>query len=105
MVAVGYSNGANIAASLMLLRPEVLSTAILFIPMVPLVPSPLPTLIKTKIFISAGNDDQMVSYIATLELVKLFQGSGENIVLHWQQSGHELGKREILEARNWLSYS
>ena len=67
--------------------------------MVPLVPSPLPTLIKTKIFISAGTNDQIVSYIATLELVKLFQGSGENIVLHWQQSGHELGKREILEAR------
>ena len=105
MIAVGYSNGANIAASLMLLRPEVLGTAILFIPMVPLVPSPLPTLIKNKIFISAGTNDQIVSYIATLELIKLFQGSGENNVLHWQQLGHELGKREILEARNWLSYS
>lgn len=44
LVAVGYSNGANIAASALLLRPSILPYVILFRPMVPLVPDPLPDL-------------------------------------------------------------
>src|ERR1044071_2298743 len=54
IVAVGYSNGANIAASVLLLRPEVLSAAILFRAMVPLIPQTLPNLSDKPIFMSSG---------------------------------------------------
>jgi predicted esterase len=54
VIAVGYSNGANIAASMLLLRPEILSSAILFHAMVPLVPQTLPDLTNMHIFMSSG---------------------------------------------------
>src|SRR6266480_356877 len=54
VVALGYSNGANIAASELLLRPAILSSAILFRPMVPLIPEVLPDLSTKHVFISAG---------------------------------------------------
>jgi phospholipase/carboxylesterase len=55
VIAVGYSNGANIAASMLLLRPETLSSAILFRAMVPLVPQTLPVLSNKLIFMSSGH--------------------------------------------------
>src|SRR5213082_1223170 len=60
VVAVGYSNGANIAASMLLLRPEVLSTAILFRAMVPLVPQTKPNLSSARIWIGAGTNDPII---------------------------------------------
>jgi phospholipase/carboxylesterase len=60
VVAVGYSNGANIAASQLLLRPEIISTAILFRAMVPLLPETLPDLTNKYIFMSSGLYDPIV---------------------------------------------
>src|SRR6266699_1664719 len=57
VVAVGYSNGANIAASMLLLRPETPRAAILFRAMVPLVPDKLPDLSSARVWIGAGNQD------------------------------------------------
>src|SRR5437762_12872989 len=54
VVAVGYSNGANIAASILLLRPEILSAAILFRAMVPLIPDTPPNLSAVRVWIGAG---------------------------------------------------
>jgi predicted esterase len=61
VVAVGYSNGANIAASMLLLRPKTLSGAILFRAMVPLIPDELPDLSGKRIFMSAGLLDPIVT--------------------------------------------
>jgi phospholipase/carboxylesterase len=61
IIAVGYSNGANIAASMLLLRPEILSSAILFRAMVPLVPQTLPDLTNKHIFMSSGLYDPIVT--------------------------------------------
>src|SRR5882724_8003976 len=60
IVAVGYSNGANIAASLLLLRPGTLRAAILFRAMVPLVPEKLPDLSLLRVWIGAGNQDPII---------------------------------------------
>jgi phospholipase/carboxylesterase len=60
IVAVGYSNGANTAASILLLRPEILSSSILLRAMVPLVPERLPDLTKKHIFMSSGSYDPIV---------------------------------------------
>jgi predicted esterase len=61
IIAVGYSNGANIAASMLLLRPEILSSTVLFRAMIPLVPQTLPNLSGKHIFMSSGLNDPIVS--------------------------------------------
>ena len=102
VIAVGYSNGANIAASMLLLRPEVLSSAILFRAMVPLVLQTLPNLSDKRIFMSSGLHDPIVSRQEAEKLFGLFKKAGANISLSWQESGHELTMEEIRKAKEWL---
>src|ERR671932_692571 len=90
VIAVGYSNGANIAVSMLLLRPEVLSSAILFRAMVPLVPQTLPNLSDKRIFMSSGLHDPIVSKQEADQLFCLFKKTGASISLRWQGSGHAL---------------
>ena len=73
LIAVGYSNGANIASSMLLLRPEILSGAILFRAMVPLLPQILPDLTNKHIFMSSGLHDPIVSKQETESLIGLFK--------------------------------
>jgi phospholipase/carboxylesterase len=102
VIAVGYSNGANIAASMLLLRPEILSSAILFHAMVPLVPQTLPDLSNKRIFMSSGVYDPIVPTQEAEKLFGLFKKAGANISLSWQESGHELTMEEIRKAKEWL---
>jgi phospholipase/carboxylesterase/glyoxalase family protein len=104
LVSVGYSNGANIASSLMLLHPEVMSSAVLFRAMIPFMPERVPNLSAKDIFLGSGENDPIVPREQTETLFRLFEEAGANIVLHWQKnSGHELGYDEISAAREWLS--
>ena len=102
IIAVGYSNGANIAASMILLRPEILSSALLFRAMVPLVPQTLPNLNDKHIFMSSGLYDPIVSRQEAERLFGLFKKAGANISLSWQEIGHELAMEEIWKAKEWL---
>jgi phospholipase/carboxylesterase len=102
VIAVGYSNGANIAASMLLLRPETLSSAILFRAMVPFVPKVLPDLSNKHIFMSSGLYDPIVSKQEAEKLFSLFEKAGADISLSWQESGHELTMEEIRKAKEWL---
>ena len=102
VIAVGYSNGANIAASMLLLRPEILSSAILLRAMVPLIPQTLPDLTRKHIFMSSGLYDPIVSRQEAEKLFDLFKKTGANISLSWQESGHELTMEEIRKAKEWL---
>ena len=103
MVSVGYSNGANIASSMLLLRPEVISSAVLFRAMIPFMPDKVPNLATKNIFIAAGEHDPIVPRKQTEMLFRLFEEAGAKVVLHWQKnSGHELGYDEISLAREWL---
>src|ERR671925_1141947 len=104
VVSVGYSNGANIASSLLLLRPEVISSAILFRAMVPFMPEKVPDLTTKNIFMAAGEYDPIVPRKQTEMLFRLFEKAGAKVVLHWQKnSGHELGYDEISLAKEWLA--
>lgn len=102
-VAVGYSNGANIAASMLLLRPEVLAGSILFRAMVPFVPESIPNLSGKYVLMSAGLHDPIVPSPGTTDLFDLLKKTGSNVSLKWQSSGHELTQRDVSEAREWLS--
>ena len=105
VIAVGYSNGANIAASMLLLRPEILSSAILFRAMVPLIPERLVDLSNKSIFMSSGRHDPIVSRQEADRLFGLFKKAGSNISLTWQESGHELTMDDIQKAKEWLMNS
>ncbi len=103
IIAVGYSNGANIAASILLLRPEILSAAILFRAMVPLVPETKPNLNAKRIWIGSGAHDPIVPQSNTKELVELLRGSGADVTIRFFQSGHELTSADVDGAREWLT--
>lgn len=102
IVGVGYSNGANIATRMLLLRPEVLKDAILFRAMVPLIPEKLPDLSAKTIFLSEGRFDSIVNATQASDLVELLRKSGAKVHLNWTQSDHSLTQEEIMKARRFL---
>src|SRR6266513_2507087 len=103
VVAVGYSNGANIAASLLLLRPEILSAAILFRAMVPLVPETEPDLDSIRVWIGAGSNDPIVPASETKELAELLRGAGADVTIRFFEGGHQLTQQDIHAAHEWLT--
>jgi predicted esterase len=103
LVAVGYSNGANIAASVLLLRPEVLPAAILFRAMVPLIPETLPDLSSARVWIGAGSFDPIVAEAETKKLAELLRRAGADVAIRFFQSGHELTRADVDLAQEWLS--
>ena len=102
LTALGFSNGANIAGSLLLLRPDVLKSGILIRAMVPLVPSPMPTLAGTHVLLLNGRQDPLVSAAETERLAALFSGAGADVTVKVQPSGHELTQTDVVDARAWL---
>src|SRR5260370_4320329 len=88
VVAVGYSNGANIAASMLPLRPEPLRAAILFRAMVPLHPEKEPNLSYVRVWIGAGDQDPIVPPTATKRLAELLRRAGTDVTIHFAKSGH-----------------
>ena len=102
IIAVGFSNGANIGASLLLGRPEVLSGAILFRAMVPFIPKVLPDLSKKLILLSEGLHDPIVSKGEAENLLRLFTKARSVATLKWQDSGHNLVQQDIVASRKWL---
>lgn len=103
IVAMGYSNGANIAASLLLLHPRLLSGAVLFRAMVPFIPDAVPDLGGTRVFLGPGRRDPIVPRQDTERLGNLLESFGAEVEVHWHQGGHELGQDDLTAARNWLA--
>jgi len=102
-VAVGYSNGANIAASLLLLHPHTLAGAILFRPMVPFTPEFDPDLAHKAVLLSGGMRDPIVPRNNTKSLAEMLTRFGAEIEVFWHQGGHELGQDDLTAAEQWLS--
>ena len=103
IVAVGYSNGANIAGSLMLLHPGLLRAAVLFRAMVPFEPEETPDLTGMPVFIAAGQRDQMIPPHNTRRLAEILTEAGADLDLRWRDTGHGLTYEEVAEAKEWLS--
>jgi predicted esterase len=103
VVAVGFSNGANMAASLLLLEPGVLAAAVLFRAMVPIVPDPLPSLPGTPVLIANGRTDPLVTPEDTERLAALLREAGANVTLDWDPAGHLLTAASLARAAAWLA--
>jgi len=102
VIAVGYSNGANIAASILLLRPQTLHGAILFRAMVPLMPPAQPDLSSVRVWIGAGDQDPIIPTSESQRLAELLRGSGADVTVRFFNAGHNLTNDEIEAARDWL---
>ena len=102
VTAAGFSNGANIAGSLLLLRPGVLRAAALLAPMVPLVPDTPPDLAGTPVFVGAGRRDPLIPIAETKRLLSLLREYGAEVTAHWEDGGHALTRAEALAAADWL---
>jgi phospholipase/carboxylesterase len=103
IVAVGYSNGANIAASLLLLRPDVFRAAILFRAMVPVVPEKMPDLSAVRVWVSRGNQDALIPVAENERLVRLLRSAQANVTLFRTNAGHELTNEDVTAAHDWLN--
>ncbi|WP_339245383.1 alpha/beta hydrolase [Paenibacillus sp. FSL R10-2796] len=102
LVAVGYSNGANIAGSLLFHYKDIFRAAVLLHPMVPLRNVELPSLGGVSIFIGAGTNDPLITSTETQELEGILQKAGAEVTTHWGNQGHRLSMAEAEAAKDWL---
>jgi predicted esterase len=103
LIIVGYSNGANLAAGLILLHPHYLAGAILFRVMVPLVPEIIRDFRQLSIFIGAARLDPLIPAGQAEELAAIFKSGGADVAISWHQGGRELGDDDVEAAKDWLA--
>jgi phospholipase/carboxylesterase/glyoxalase family protein len=103
LIVVGYSNGANLAASLILLHPHYLAGVVLFRVMVPLVPDLIRDFSHLSVFIGAGRLDPLIPSGQAEELAALIKSGGADVTVSWHQGGRELGEDDIQAAKHWLA--
>ncbi|MCK1739696.1 alpha/beta hydrolase [Bradyrhizobium sp. 139] len=102
-IAVGFSNGANIAAALLLLKPEVLAGAILLRAMVPLSDPPKAELDGKPVLLLSGQADPIVPASNSVRLAALLSESGASVSHRVLPAGHQLSQADVTLARNWIS--
>ncbi len=104
VIAVGFSNGANLAASLLLRRGPVVRGAVLLSPTLPFEPEHVPSLTGAAVFIGAGRDDPLVPAEQVERLAAHLRAGGADVTVHWRQpGGHRITPEEVDAARAWLA--
>ncbi|WP_411954521.1 alpha/beta hydrolase [Alkalibacillus sp. S2W] len=101
VIAVGYSNGANIAGSLLFHYQDSLRAASLHHPMVPRRDIDLPDLSGKGVFIAAGTNDPICPAQESEDLKAILADAGVDVKLHWESQGHQLNLGEIKAAQDW----
>lgn len=102
LVAVGFSNGANIAAALTLLRPDALQEAVLFAAMLPVPEPPAHDLADTRVFLSNGERDPMAPMQPVNDLVTALEQRGARVRSSVHPGGHQITGEGLQEAAEWL---
>lgn len=103
LIAVGFSNGANVAASLMLRHPGSLTRAALLSPMVPFEPDGTIDLTGTHVFIGGGRNDPIASPQQAERLAKLLRDGGADVATYFHNGGHTLTHDELAAVQKWIS--
>ena len=101
LTAVGFSNGANIAASVLLSEPEVIRRAVLFRAMLPREVAP-PRLDGTRVYLAAGRRDPIIPAASVERLATLLRQGGADVTLEWRPGGHGLTAEDVDASRRWL---
>src|SRR4029077_4837622 len=97
----GFSDCVSL--SMLSLRPEILSAAIFFRAMVPLVPETQPNLSSLRVWIGGGKCDPIVPASETRQLVELLHDAGADVTIRFLEGGHELTRHDVDAARKWLT--
>lgn len=100
---IGYSNGANILASVIFAAPELFDRAVLMHPLIPFEPAPQPGLSKVDVLITAGRRDPICPAPLTERLESWLAGQGAAVETLWHEGGHEMREPEIAAAARFLS--
>jgi predicted esterase len=103
VVAVGFSNGANIATGVMFAHADALAGAVLFRPMVPYEPDAPPKLPGVPVLICAGRSDPMVDAKQIERLAAVLRSGGADVTLAWQNGGHGLVQADIDTAASFIA--
>lgn len=103
VLALGYSNGANIAVSLLLRRPEALAGAVLLRPTLPYAPDMQPRLDGKPILILGGQRDPFVPRERYDQLIATLRRGGAELTATLMPGGHQLGQADLEEAAGWLA--
>lgn len=103
LFALGYSNGANVAASLLLARPAALAGGALFRAMVPFEPDTIPPLGGKHVLISAGRFDGMIPPAGSERLASMLQEGGADVELVWQPTSHGLTQGDVTVGQRFFA--
>jgi phospholipase/carboxylesterase len=102
LVTVGVSNGAILAAGLVLRNPETSAGAILIRGMAPFMPEPMPDLRRKPILLLGGLDDPIVQTDEAGDLANILRLANAEVTVHWENAGHTLAQGDVLMAFDWL---
>ena len=103
VVGLGYSNGANILASVMLAHPGLVDDAILMHPLIPWEPEPQPGLDGRRVLITAGEQDPIGPAPLTRALGDYLARQGAQVETAWHPGGHEIRAEELDAIRSFLA--
>ncbi|MDQ2699773.1 MAG: alpha/beta hydrolase [Actinomycetota bacterium] len=104
VIAIGLSNGANIAVSLLFRHPGLLAAAALLRPMLPYDPDPGLDLSGTSVLIAAGGRDPLVPANESITLSKELESHGADVTMQLNpDSGHGLTEGDLVETSRWLT--
>jgi phospholipase/carboxylesterase len=103
LFAVGFSNGANIAASVLLRFPDKIAGAILMRAMVPFLPKHVPDLGAKPVLLLNGREDPIVPIDQPDQLAAILRSGGADVTLHWENAGHALTQADVSTARDWMN--
>lgn len=102
VTGLGYSNGANILAAVMLDQPDTVDSAVLLHPLIPWTPAPQPGLAGKSILMTAGQRDPICPAPQTQALADYLTAQGANVTLHWHPGGHEISRSELAALEAFL---
>lgn len=102
VVGLGYSNGANILATVQFAAPGLFDATVLMHPLIPFTPPPA-DLAGKRVLITAGRRDPLAAAEVTQALSDYFAGQGAETALFWHPGGHELRPEELREAQAFLA--
>jgi predicted esterase len=100
---IGYSNGASIAAAVILTHPGIIKRSVLFHPGLPLMPQILPDLSSTRALITYGDNDTIVNPGESQALANLLKKCRAQVVVYRHSENHELEDSEIIAAKRFLA--
>jgi phospholipase/carboxylesterase len=103
VIGLGFSNGANILASVLFAEPALFDAAVLMHPLIPFKPDVRGDLAGRRILITAGRKDPICPSELTLRLDSYLRDEGAEVTLEWHEGGHEMRQNEIEAARRFLA--